>query len=299
MGVDDAVALMYASFTKTINIVGIVCSYGNVPVEDAVQNARFLLDSLGLNGVPVIKGAERSMTGETPTYISKVHGTHGLGSIVPPFTSEGQNFGVVKSILERYSSDLIIVETGRLTSLAMAMMLYGELIKKVKAYYIMGGAFLVPGNVTPVAEANFAGVSVAAELVMRHGGPISLFPLNVTQKAIVTENMSDSINRVGKVPLFKPIFDVYFDFYKTSMPQLQGAPTHDLLPMMALVNHHMFLWMSRSVRIVTHEGIARGQSIADFRLNATVEPNAIRITIDLDYRQFYWSFMTNMTEKKG
>jgi len=56
MGIDDAIALMYASFMKTINIVGIVCSNSNVPVEDAVRNARFLLDSLGLNEVPVIKG---------------------------------------------------------------------------------------------------------------------------------------------------------------------------------------------------------------------------------------------------
>jgi purine nucleosidase len=298
MGVDDAVALMYASFTKTINIVGIVCGYGNVPVEDAVKNAHFLLHLLGLNDVPVIKGAERPMTGESPTYITKVHGTHGLGSIVPPVASEGQNFGIVKSILERYSSDLIIVDAGRLTSLAIAMMLYGKLIKKVKGYYIMGGAFLVPGNDTPVAEANFAGDPIAADLVMRHGGPITLFPLNVTHKAIVTQNMSDSISRVGKAPLFKPIFDVYYDFYKTSMPQLQGAPTHDLLPMMALVNRHMFQWMTRPVHVVTQEGIARGQSIADFRPNVTVEPNAIRIALDLDYRQFYWNFMTIMTDKK-
>ncbi|WP_029197618.1 nucleoside hydrolase [Paenibacillus alginolyticus] len=107
----------------------------------------------------------------------------------------------MKSILERYHGELIIVDVGRLTSLAMAMMLYGDLIKKVKGYYIMGGAFLVPGNVTPVAEANFAGDPVAADLIMRHdGGPISLFPLNVTNKAIVTPSMSDSINRVGKVP---------------------------------------------------------------------------------------------------
>ncbi|NRF93436.1 nucleoside hydrolase [Paenibacillus frigoriresistens] len=299
MGVDDAVALMYASFTKTINIVGIVCSYGNVPVDDAVQNAHFLIHSLGLNGVPVIKGAERPMTGEIPTYSTQVHGTHGLGSIVPPFAPEGQNFGIVKSILKRYRGELIIVDVGRLTSLAMAMMLYGDLIKKVKGYYIMGGAFLVPGNVTPVAEANFAGDPVAAELVMRHGGPISLFPLNVTNKAIVTPSMSDSINWVGKVPLFKPIFDFYYNFYKTSRPQLQGAPIHDLLPVMALVNRDMFQWVSRPALVVTQEGIARGQSIADFRPNATAQPNAIRIALDLDYRQFYWSFMTNMTDKKG
>ncbi|WP_261302949.1 nucleoside hydrolase [Paenibacillus andongensis] len=299
MGVDDAVALMYASFTKTINIVGIVCSYGNVPVEDAVKNAHFLLRLLGLKDVPVIKGAERPMTGETPTYSSKAHGTHGLGSIVPPFASEGQNFGIVKSILERYAGELIIVDTGRLTSLAMTSMLYGKLMEKVKGYHIMGGAFLVPGNVTPVAEANFAGDPVAADLIMRNGGPISLFPLNVTHKAIVTQTMSDSIDRAGKAPLFKPIFDVYYDFYITSIPQLQGAPVHDLLPMMALVNRHMFQWMSRAVHVVTQEGIAKGQSIADFRLNATTQPNAIRIALDLDYRQFYWNFMTDMTDKKG
>jgi purine nucleosidase len=82
------------------------------------------------------------------------------------------------------------------------------------------------------------------------------------------------------------------------MPQLQGAPTHDLLPMMALVNRHMFQWMTRPVHVVTQEGIARGQSIADFRPNVTVEPNAIRIALDLDYRQFYWNFMTIMTDKK-
>ncbi len=299
MGIDDAVALMYASFTKTINIVGVVCSYGNVPIEDTIQNVHFLLKTLGLNDVPVIKGAERPMTGETPTYIAQVHGTHGLGTIVPPFAAEGQNFGIVKSILERYSSELIIVDTGRLTSLAMAIMLYGELMKKVKGYYIMGGAFLVPGNVTPVAEANFAGDPVAADLVMRHGGPISLFPLNVTLKAIVTQNMSDSINRIGKAPLFKPIFDFYYDFYKTSMPRLQGAPMHDLLPMMALVNRDMFQWTSRPVHVVIQEGIAKGQSIADFRPKATAQPNAIRIAMDLDYIQFYWNFMTNMTELKG
>ncbi|WP_326115198.1 hypothetical protein [Paenibacillus alginolyticus] len=74
---------------------------------------------------------------------------------------------------------------------------------------------------------------------------------------------------------------------------------HDLLPMMALVNQDMFQWVSRPVHVVTQEGIAKGQSIADFRPNATAQPNAIRIALDLDYRQFYWSFMTNMTDEKG
>ncbi len=37
-------------------------------------------------------------------------------------------------------------------------------MKYVKEYYIMGGAFLMPGNVTPVAEANFHGDLMASQL---------------------------------------------------------------------------------------------------------------------------------------
>jgi purine nucleosidase len=41
-------------------------------------------------------------------------------------------------------------------------------MKNVQSYYIMGGAFLYPGNVTPVAEANFHGDPVAANIVMMY-----------------------------------------------------------------------------------------------------------------------------------
>ena len=41
------------------------------------------------------------------------------------------------------------------------------MMKYVKEYYIMGGA-LMPGNVTPVAEANFHGDPIASQLVMQN-----------------------------------------------------------------------------------------------------------------------------------
>ncbi|PDX99501.1 hypothetical protein COM13_20060 [Bacillus pseudomycoides] len=38
---------------------------------------------------------------------------------------------------------------------AILFLLYPDVMDQVCAYYIMGGAFLFPGNVTPVSEANF------------------------------------------------------------------------------------------------------------------------------------------------
>lgn len=49
----------------------------------------------------------------------------------------------------------------------------------------MGGAFMVPGNVTPVAEANFHGDSIAANVVMERAEKVRVYPLNVTHKVIV------------------------------------------------------------------------------------------------------------------
>ena len=68
----------------------------------------------------------------------------------------------------------------------------------IHSYYIMGGAFLYPGNVTPIAEANFYGDPGAANIVMRYAKNLSIYPLNVTQSAIVTPEMVNYIHSKGK-----------------------------------------------------------------------------------------------------
>ncbi len=44
-------------------------------------------------------------------------------------------------ILEKYKGELIIVDAGRSTTLATAFILEKPMMKFVKEYYIMGGAF--------------------------------------------------------------------------------------------------------------------------------------------------------------
>lgn len=57
IGIDDTVALIYASLTKKIEIVGIVADYGNVSREDAVSNIYYLMKLFDFpQGIPVIRG---------------------------------------------------------------------------------------------------------------------------------------------------------------------------------------------------------------------------------------------------
>ncbi len=65
---------------------------------------------------------------------------------------------------------------------------------KICSYYIMGGAFLFPGNVTPVSGQIFM-ESIAANIVMKYIKNATIYPLNVTQQALITPEMVDIINK--------------------------------------------------------------------------------------------------------
>src|SRR5690625_690836 len=157
------------------------------------------------------------MIGEPLQSFPEIHVEYRLGPIIPP--EEYLNgdvlenfFEVVKLIYD--NDDLIIVNIGRLTSLATLFLLYPQLMQKIKAYYMMGGAFWVPGNITAVSEANFYGDPVAAKIVLSMADNVSIIPLNVTEHAIVTPEMINYIDEVQELNLVKPIFDYYYSFYK-------------------------------------------------------------------------------------
>ena len=170
-------------------------------------------------------------------------------------------------LLEKYKGELIIVDAGRSTTLATAFILEKPMMKYVKEYYIMGGAFLMPGNVTPVAEANFHGDPIASQLVMQNAKNVTLVPLNVTSEAIITPEMVKYITKHSKTSfnkLIEPIFTYYYKAYRKLNPKIKGSPVHDVVTMMVAANPSLLDYVYRRVDVDT-AGIAKGESIADFR----------------------------------
>ncbi|WP_067727157.1 nucleoside hydrolase [Oceanobacillus damuensis] len=122
IGIDDIIAIIYGSLNDEVEIVGIVADYGNVIRENALRSI-YYLRSIFKNklNVPIIAGAELPMTGEIPEPVSEIHGEYGLGPIIPPENGTdgvSENFFDIVDIIEEYSNELIIVNIGRLTSLA-------------------------------------------------------------------------------------------------------------------------------------------------------------------------------------
>ena len=50
-GIDDALAIAYALASEECDLIGIVGSYGNILVEDGVQNSLDLLELLCLGSI--------------------------------------------------------------------------------------------------------------------------------------------------------------------------------------------------------------------------------------------------------
>ncbi|GAB3051989.1 nucleoside hydrolase [Virgibacillus ainsalahensis] len=313
VGIDDTIAIIYALLTNEIDIAGVVADYGNITRENAIDSLEYLrslFESEDGEPIKVFAGAEIPMTGEVPEIVPEIHGEYGLGPITPPTADEKQageedvfeNFFGVLDIIEENPEDLIIVNIGRLTSLATLFLLYPDTMKKVKGYYIMGGAFWVPGNVTAVSEANFHGDPIAAQILLTQAENVTIIPLNVTERAIATPEMVNYIDAVGEVPLVKTLLDYYYNYYKERDPNIQGSPLHDVLTVMAVTYDDMFTYQELPVHIgQATEETERGQSIADIRLfgsqeeEAQTEVKTHRIAFQLHYPKFFNRFMSVMT----
>ena len=303
IGIDDIMALLYGALNQDIDIIGVVADYGNISRKNALASVNYIRQLLNITTeFPIIVGAETPMTGEEPTYFPEIHGEFGLGPITPPqINGEGvsENFFDIVSIINKYENELIIVNIGRLTSLATMFILYRELMGKVSKYYIMGGAFWVPGNVTSVSEANIYGDPFAANVVLKYAEDLTIIPLNVTQQAVATPEMINYIDKVGQIDIIKPMVDFYFNYYKARDPRIQGSPMHDVLTLMAVLYDDMFTYYYLPVYIPQSlTGSTRGQTIADIRSYVTKdtdEDRKFRIAFQLDYESFYTHFMTTMT----
>ncbi|SOC40631.1 purine nucleosidase [Ureibacillus acetophenoni] len=292
-GIDDSLAIMYSILDPEIELVGIVTSYGNLTKDQVTANAAYLLDLAGRTDIPIIPGASMPVQEEQNLRIyPEIHGEKGIGPIKPPSNLRYKiyPFDMIRVIIEKYKNELIIVDTGRSTTLATVFNLYPEHIKMVHSIYVMGGAFFVPGNATALAEANFYGDPTSSNLVVKNAHNLTITPLNVTQHAVLSEEMVEFISKNMKnvyAFLMEPIFKYYYEFYKKSTPGIQGAPIHDLLTVMVVKNPSIVDYIHYDATVIESTE-AKGMSFIDIR--PTSKKGKTRIAVKLHYDAFIEEF---------
>ncbi|WP_052158700.1 nucleoside hydrolase [Halobacillus sp. BBL2006] len=297
-GVDDAFAIIYALLHPELDIVGIVCDYGNVSQPVAIRNTSYLLNLAGRGDIPIIRGSEVPLSGSAPKLFYDIHGYKGIGGVDTTGTPSPplHPFHKIYQLIELHGSDLTIVNLSRLTSLAVAFIQSRSLIDKVKDIIIMGGAFFVPGNWTPLAEANIYGDAKAAKVVAKHGTNLTFIPLNVSNRAIISNSLIYSLSTQSHTPfspILKTVMDYYSNKYKEIIPGINGAPLHDVTLLSYLTNKEDYQLISRQVFVIA-SGPAKGMTFADFRPVPEKVPNypVNKMVLDFNFEKFQQDFVT-------
>lgn len=192
-GTDDAIALVTALYTPEFDLRAVTTVSGNVALKYTSQNTLNLIRHLGFD-TKVAVGASHPILNEIKHSESITHGDTGMGTIVLPKTDAPfYEKNAVETIIEEAracAGELVLIPTGPITNIALAIMVYPELKNLVKEIVFMGGA-MIGGNITTTAEFNAWCDPEALSIVLNSGIKCRMIGLDVTTRAILDQVEAD------------------------------------------------------------------------------------------------------------
>lgn len=296
-GVDDALAILFALLSPTLDVVGITTSFGNVDVETATKNTLRLVELCGAD-VPVCRGAAQPLIRPWTGPVPWIHGHNGLGDatlehpIRSPEETDAAHF--IRDVVKQYPGEVTIIPVARMTNLARALLFDLSLAEQLKGVVLMGGAAFCPGNVTPVAEANIWGDPEAAKVLFQSGADITMVGLDVTMKTRLSQAQVETLDE--RRPYARLVREATA-FYMQAYEARQGAsgpwcPLHD--PLAVGVAEDASLCDMRTYPVdVSLEGMTTGMTVVDARTHSDEEAN-VRVCVDVDAHRFVNTFCNRL-----
>ncbi len=201
-GQDDAVAILLAlASPEEIDVLGITAVAGNVPLSLTQKNARIVCELAGKPDTKVFAGCDTPIARKLVT-AEHVHGKTGLdGPTLPDPEMELADGHAVDFIIDTLRAEpegtVTLCPLGPLTNIATALTKAPDIASRIQEIVLMGGAYFEVGNITPTAEFNIYVDPEAAKIVFACGAPITVMPLDVTHKALVTKPRNDAFRALG------------------------------------------------------------------------------------------------------
>ena len=278
-GHDDAIALLLASRSDDLKILGVTTVAGNSELENTTRNARKILDYADVTDVDVYPGCEKPMMRSLYRLTGAIiHGEDGLGGpkIPEPITPVKEEHGVDFMIRTLRESDekITLIPTGPLTNIAMALIKAPDIKEKIDRIIIMGGAVMDPGNITSAAEFNIYVDPEAAKIVFASGCNIYLNTLDVSMKAVFYEEDIEALRAQGdKV---SDIVAQLLDFFASTHVKhfgFKACPIHDALCVGVLIDENLIEYQKTFLDISVQDPLTLGETVADLWGITGNEPN--------------------------
>ena len=292
-GIDDTLALSYVLGSPDAELIGITGTYGNVVLDQGVDNDLRLLAMYGREDIPVFKGIDHPSTADSfsvPPDSEIFHGANGTGNIEIPAQTDRQasqqsSVDFIVDAVRRYpKGELVVVPTGALTTIAAALEKAPDIVDRI-SIVMMGGTLTQPGNVGPFAEANINQDPEAANRVFATTADITMVGLDVTTQALMSREDTEALRATGTSAgrFLADMTDYYIDISeKESGVYLGGCNLHDPLAAAVAIDPSLVTTFATNLMVET-EGPQRARTIGDpSRLLDTVKNTKVALSVDAE-----------------
>ena len=292
-GIDDTLALSYVLGSPDAELIGITGTYGNVVLDQGVDNDLRLLAMYGREDIPVFKGIDHPSTADSfsvPPDSEIFHGANGTGNIEIPAQTDRQasqqnSVDFIIDAVRRYpKGELVVVPTGALTTIAAALEKAPDIVDRI-SIVMMGGTLTQPGNVGPFAEANINQDPEAANRVFATTADITMVGLDVTTQALMSREDTEALRATGTSAgrFLADMTDYYIDISeKESGAYLGGCNLHDPLAAAVAIDPSLVTTFATNLMVET-EGPQRARTIGDpSRLLDTVKNTKVALSVDTE-----------------
>ena len=186
------------------------------------EHAKTALAGFGLDDMPVFEGASRPLLHRQSDFAhrSRLYGAafggawgnadllaEGLDQAEQPPASAGKHAAnFLADRLRQMTEPATICAIGPLSNIALALRIAPDIGERIERIVCMGGAFHVPGNVTPSAEFNWWFDPEAAAIVLESDVPLEIVPLDATDRLLLdSARFGAWKRRFADTPIFRDL----------------------------------------------------------------------------------------------
>jgi inosine-uridine nucleoside N-ribohydrolase len=281
-GIDGAFAIALALNDPDLQVLGLAATAGNVSADQASQNVHILVEHLDPRRWPRLGAA---LPVEYGVEGGRLHGPGGLGGVSFPCAElhhPHPSDKLIVDLVRQNPREVTLVVLGPLTVVARALDRDVELPSLVERIICVGGAWHDPGNASAVAEFHFYCDPPAARQVLHCGAPLTLLPLDVTRKLVLSP--TDLLNLPAPESQTCQFLRQIIPFgirATASLYGIEGFHLKDVLGIAAVVLPNAITTKPVPVDVEIRGELTRGMSIVDVRWSTAAKPN-VDLAVDAD-----------------
>ena len=296
--VDDGFALALAHADPGISLELITTVNGNTDVESATILTAELARRLGIEGVPIVKGAAAAFSRPDIRRTPAPH-VAALADTLPPPTPGYAAVEIARHVLAN-PGEITVVAIGPLTNVAGALLLEPAFASAVKEIVIMGGRFFSPPPVRGMrGEFNVWVDPEAAAAVLRSGAPQRWVGLDVTTKVRLTRDHARQM--MAATTPFAPFAGEatlgWIDHLYQQDPDAgdpDSCAMHDPLAVAVLTQPDLVEFTEAAVSVGTGDGENRGVMVTELLDSADRPPVTCRVAASVDPDAFLAHFLGHL-----